>query len=126
MKGEKIFDNPCVAFDNSPHSHMLLDIIDSMKGAIPKINIIHVHNPKKNYMLDRDKGLAIYKYLKDKYPDQNNPGISVELKDNLEKNTNLVLLESILTKASSILFVGYTMFYIVLSAAKEQNQEAVI
>ena len=64
MKGEKIFDNPCIAFDNSPHSLMALEIIDSMKGAIPKMNIIHVQNPRKIYMLDRDKGLSIYKNLK--------------------------------------------------------------
>ena len=83
MKGDKIFDNPCVAYDNSPHSHMVLNIIDSMKTNIPKMNIIHVHNPKKMYMLEKDKGEAIYKSLKERYPDKANPGINVELKDNL-------------------------------------------
>ena len=53
MKGDKIFDTPFVAFDNSPHSLMVLDIIDSMRTSIPKISITYVHNPKKNYMLER-------------------------------------------------------------------------
>ena len=77
MKGDKIFDAPCVAFDNSPHSLMLLDILDSMKVSVPKANIIHVHNPKKSYISDKDKGQAIYKYLKERYPDKENPGINV-------------------------------------------------
>lgn len=64
MRGDKIFDNPCIAFDNSPHSLMLLDIMDSMKGSIPKVNIIHVHNPKKSYIMEKDKGMPIYKALK--------------------------------------------------------------
>lgn len=51
MKGDKIFDSPCVAFDNSPHSLMLLDIIDNMKGSVAKVNIIHVHNPQKSYIM---------------------------------------------------------------------------
>ena len=53
MKGDKIFDSPFVAFDNSPHSIMVLDIIDSMRQLIPKVNILHVHNPKKIYLLER-------------------------------------------------------------------------
>jgi hypothetical protein len=43
---------------------MVLDIIDTMKAALPRINILHVHNPKKNYLFDRIKGTGIYKYLK--------------------------------------------------------------
>lgn len=77
MKGDKIFDSPCIAFDNSPHSLMLLDIIDAMKVTIPKVNIIHVHNPKKSYISDKDKGQPIYKYLKERYPDKENPGINI-------------------------------------------------
>lgn len=69
MKGDRIFDCPFVAFDNSPHSLMVLDIIDDMKQLTPKVNILHVHNPKKVYMLEREKGPAIFKYLKDRYPD---------------------------------------------------------
>ena len=69
MKGDRIFDCPFVAFDNSPHSLMVLDIIDNLKQVIPKVNIMHVHNPKKVYLLERDKGMAIYKALKDRYPD---------------------------------------------------------
>ena len=57
-------------------------------------------------MMDKDKGQTIYKYLKERYPDKENPGITVELKDNLEKNTNLVILESFVAKGCSILFVG--------------------
>ena len=56
--------------------------------------------------MDKDKGQTIYKYLKERYPDKENPGITVELKDNLEKNTNLVILESFVAKGCSILFVG--------------------
>jgi len=70
MRGDKIFDNPCIAYDNSPHSLMLLDIMDSMKHSIPKVNIIHVNNPKKSYMMDKDKGQPIYKHLKERYPDK--------------------------------------------------------
>ena len=69
MKGDRIFDCPFVAFDNSPHSIMLLDIIDNMKLVIPTVNIVHVHNPKKIYLLEREKGHAIYKLLKERYPD---------------------------------------------------------
>jgi len=92
MKGDKIFDCPFVAYDNSPHSVMVLDIIDNMRQLIPKVNILHVHNPKKIYQLEREKGPAIYKNLKDRYPNEPNKGVSVELKDNLEKNTNQVIL----------------------------------
>jgi hypothetical protein len=56
MRGDKIFDNPCVAFDGSPHSLLLLEILDSMKNTIPKANIIHVHNPKKSYIMEKEKG----------------------------------------------------------------------
>ena len=56
MKGEKIFDSPFVAFDNSAHSIMVLDIIDTMKVSIPKINIVHVHKPKKSYIFSDKKG----------------------------------------------------------------------
>lgn len=107
MKGEKIFESPFVAFDNSPHSLLVLDILDSMKAAIPKLNIVYVHNPKKIYLVDRDKGLAIYKGLKERYPEASKPSVTIELKDNLDKNTNLVLLENFVAKGSSILFLGY-------------------
>lgn len=108
MKGDKIFDCPFVAFDNSPHSIMVLDIIDNMSQLIPKINVLHVHNPKKVYLLEREKGLAIFKSLKERYPNESK-GINVELKDNLEKNTNQVILENYVAKQSSILFVGYQL-----------------
>ncbi len=92
MKGDQIFDNPLVAFDNSQHSFYILDIIDSMKPFIPKISILHVHNSKKLYLNDRFRGPAIFNNLKDRYPSEKNGGISVELKDNADKNTNLIIL----------------------------------
>ncbi len=64
MKGDQIFDSPFIAFDNSPHSLMMLDIIDTMKNVIPKITILHVHNLKKKYLKEKDKGITIYKNLK--------------------------------------------------------------
>jgi hypothetical protein len=106
MKGDRIFDSPLLAFDNSPHSLMALDLLDSMKGQIPKINILHVHNPRKAYLLNRDKGEAIYLGLKERYPDKSSPGINVELKENSDKNTNLVILESFVARSASILFLG--------------------
>lgn len=60
MKGEQIFDSPLVAFDNSPHSFMTLNIIDSMKVLLPKVTILHVHNSKKVYLPERSKGQAIF------------------------------------------------------------------
>jgi uncharacterized protein YcgI (DUF1989 family) len=80
MKGDQIFDNPFVAFDNSAHSLMVLDIIDSMGSAIPKITILHVHNPKKNYLPERAKSTAIYKYLKERYPTSGDPLATIDIK----------------------------------------------
>jgi len=50
MKGEQIFDNPFVAFDNSAASLTMLDVIDNMKHLIPKITFLHVHKPQKIYL----------------------------------------------------------------------------
>jgi len=50
MKGDKIFDSPLIAFDNSSLSITMLDVFDNMKNLIPKITILHVHNPSKIYL----------------------------------------------------------------------------
>lgn len=92
MKGEQIFDSPYVAFDNSPHSLILLDIIDAMKPLLPKLTILHVHNPKKIYLSEAAKGPGIHKYLKERYPEDTNSGVYIDLKDCSEKNTNLIIL----------------------------------
>lgn len=60
---------------------MVLDIIDTMKSAMPRINILHVHNPKKNYLVDRVKGTGIYKYLKERYLELADPNVNIELKE---------------------------------------------
>ena len=77
MKGDQIFDSPFVAFDHSEHSLMLLDIIDSMKASVPRINILHVHNQKKNYLFEAIKGSGIYKYLKGRYPESTDLNVNV-------------------------------------------------
>jgi hypothetical protein len=64
MKGDKIFDSPLIAFDNSALSITMLDVIDNIKHLIPKITILHVHNSTKIYLQEKSKGPAVYKYLK--------------------------------------------------------------
>ena len=58
----------------------MLDIIDDMKHLIPKMTILHVYNPQKIYMLLRERGDAVYTYLKERYPENLNPRIAVEIK----------------------------------------------
>lgn len=80
MKGEQIFDYPFVAFDNSALNLKMLDLVDNMKHLVNRLTILHVHNPQKMYANIRDRGAAVYKILKDRYPEHENPRLSIQLK----------------------------------------------
>jgi hypothetical protein len=51
-----------------------------MKHIIPKITILHVHKPQKIYLQEKNKGEAVFKSLKARYPEDTNPHIFVQIK----------------------------------------------
>lgn len=92
MKGEQIFDCPFVAFDNSDLNVKMLDIIDNMKHLVNRVTILHVHNPSKIYMPMILRGNAVYNTLRDRYPEVDNPRLTIQLKELGEKSTNVIIL----------------------------------
>jgi hypothetical protein len=61
MKGDQVFDSPFVAYDHSELSLKMLTIVDNLKHLLPKLTILHVHNPSKLYLQQNNRGDAIYK-----------------------------------------------------------------
>lgn len=97
-----------MAYDGSAHSLMVLEAIDDMRAMLPRVNILHVQNSKKVYLAERSKGQAVLLHLKARYPEEKYSGFAIELKDNAEKSTNLIILESMVARSASILFLGYS------------------
>lgn len=92
MKGDQIFDFPFVAFDNSPLNHKMLDLIDNMKHLVTRLTILHVHNPQKKYLLPANRGEKVANDLNARYPPQENPRLTIQLKEMGEKSTNVIIL----------------------------------
>lgn len=92
MKGEQIFDCPFVAYDHSDLNVKMLDLIDNIKHLVNRLTILHVHNPNKIYMPLILRGNAVYNTLRDRYPENDNPRLAIQLKELGEKSTNVIIL----------------------------------
>lgn len=121
MKGEQIFDCPFVAFDNSDLNVKMLDLIDNIKHLVSRVTILHVHNPNKIYMPLNLRGNTVYNTLRDRYPENDNPRLAIQLKELGDKSTNVIILENFVATSSSILFLGYIYCEIASLAAKDSS-----